>query len=1832
MNNGDHAKRRWLRRLAWLAAGIVLVLAAAAAGLMLYFNDAYFQARLKEVVRTELGRTLELRALHISLWNGTATLEGMRLLNAEDSFKDKDSLRIERASVRVAPWRLVSSGLKKVEDLNVQLDKPEIIVERRGVWPNETSNIDDLLQKLFAGPPGVWPKQTGLQGLSATLAVHGGSVLYRDSEERVGVSSIKDLEIDAAQPALGEPAHAKTNFTLVTPHVAQGGTVSLEGQVRWIEADGSINPAAFAGIAVSGQLKEVDVAQVARHLRKRVSVLDGKYRLTLGKPVSGGLKLEAPTLAQAHITTELESDGTVGVWQEHKRVAGNVPGRADANIQCGLSGGALQLGETHLALVLAGSRAALSGPQAARLLDLKIDVPPAQADAKYTFVLDARMDELFATDVGAVLGLKDRIGGKLAMKIDAKRDAGGRLQAEGKLSTTDGYVAVGNARQPTKLDVGFSANVLPDTQGRPERAEVSFAANADSFYVKSERPATITSLNEPRKLAAEARLRLHAGGSEFWKQFGPLLEVANMRTPLAEELDGELQAGGSAGKVQLQFDCTLAQQNPSPTPIHLVAKADYDGASLVDVPTSPYLSFDVQVKSTDKSLSLQLAGTATRGKDKQVVNLAKFQALGDLKAFTALNARFGAYVPVLFGPQYAASGSIKEDGTSQSVQTFAADGKVTSTTLNLTTDVQLSSFELSGPSLVPSAPPLHWTESEATLGLEMSVADSDAGTILSLKRATLHSTGLNLEGEMAEADLGRLKAAAAPNATPLKLWTEALPFTKLSVRTAAATLQKLQALGVLPADPLAAGDLALTAQHDPKTRRLKIELLSFENQTLAVKLAPTELDVSALAAATGDKTISLAKLAQALPALDLTATCKDEVLQRLQTRLGLPAEPFASGVLTLSVEYNPKTRTAALRSLAFAGPDLNLKAAATEIDVPALAALADQPKVTIAQWLQAAPACNLEVDAKPAAIQRLQKLKVLPPDPALAGEVALRGSLDRAARILKIESSTFNGTLGDLSLVGLALSTDRLGAFLDSPQKDTAAVAQLLPDCQLDLKAKAPLFETLQTRKLLPEDLGLSGTLNVKVRYNQAADRLVVENLDFARATGAGVPVISLQASGEVAAVRSLMAGAPDDPAKILAIFDKGLSIRKLHGDLGGLFNWLKRKNVAVSLAQDFQDGVYRTQGPLAVQDFVLRPSATPGMLDITASVELPLQWHLRPGPGQPPSAEPTLTLSGTCAFDAGAPLRLNLNRGQFAAQGTLNLDAAHFRYVVDKQFAPIDKAPGAQCGLKFDVSLSDTGVLQAPSIALAGGPVGVAITGLLLDNAKDLLRCQLSIDSFDLGKFAGTAAPAPHGLQLGCVINKLHASYDGAMSAFPKSLAVNCENVSVRVAATEPGKNAVLTLAGDFQVEPNRLASKNLNVALEGTGFQPQKLRLSVEGTPRRPGTTVFEALSKLPGLPLQVNVNVQAEALDPAAITGGLAALSSHASSDASNAPPDLSGIKELSLKLSASVPKVAVAGVELSDVKAPDVAFEGMKLNIKNAEAKVYGDGTATIRQEAYDLVTGRHEGSFEAANLNLHAILSDPAKPKAKDEYEVFGRLGVSGTLSGFGFDKAAMQTWKGNIKAQISSLVAQKNEGKSSGPDASKLGMGILGQVVGGKAGRALSIYSDDFGLFLNKLEFGPFAEAVALDKGIATIAKGKLAGTGKSAGLELDLEGAVDLVRSKFSPHFQLWLTKLPATTQHSLRLDKVDEPHRQAILKEFDQEKFQPVVLTGSLDSPGVNKSELLTAFNKLDDRIDELVNAKAAGETGPPAPGQTPAQAQKQPTPAQKKPLGGLLDGILK
>jgi len=1741
-------KRKWLFRLV-LAGGIFLLLCVSVViGVLRHYDDEWFKQQITEALKKELGREIEIQAARFQPLSGSFSIENLTVFNPGKNFSEKHTLKLGRASAKLDVLPALMSSGRKICGLSVELEKPELLIEYRGKYPMESGNIDDLIRKFMSGPPSTWPKQTGLQALDFSLTVRGGVLRYIDSNKQLGESRIEQLDTVVRMPALGQPLEIKSSLNLVTNATPKGGTADIEGRINWIGTDGSINPESFKDVLLSANLKEFDFPYLCRHVHIQGSLVDGQFQWAPGRPFTGVFKLEAATLEQVKVTASIETDGAISILEKGKRVAGDVPGRFDLEIQGGYKNGRFHGGPSKFSTWLTATRASLTDPSAPRYLDWKIEAGADDGKSrKFTIVFKNKLTDLFATDAGIVLGLNGQIGGNLDGTVDASFDRNGQFSAKGELHTQDGFVAIEGVRQPSKMDMTFAAGVFPNADGIPESANVELSAKADSFQVQSIQPISITSLSDPRNIKAESKLNLLVKGREFWKQFGPLLKVLNMSTPLEEELAGELSLTGSAGKVALALKGKLSRQAQPAMPIQLEISADYDGGQLVDAPASPFLTFKANVNSDDKTIHLRAEGSAIRGKTEQRFMLPVFENESDLHALTLFNRRFGAYVSVFPGSNYSVSGVIKQSGTSYFHETFGADGKVASTEISLKTDLKLSKLNLTGPPVKPGAFALKWQDDNIDLNLGLNLKNSAAGGALVLQPLRLNSDMLTIQGDLAEASVEKLKAAFLGGADSIKLWINALPQCKVEARLSGKAVEQLQSCAILPAEPLYSGELNVSAEYDPKSTSASIGRISLNGPLLAFRASTEAINIPSLAAALNSGTPSMAKLGQLIPTIALSLRGQRGVLPRL-TKLGfVPALPV-DGDFSVSLNFDDDAKLLRINQVQFAGDELEATLSAAAMDIAPLATYLD----------------------------------------------------------------------------------------LEPARRDTIALAGTLPDCVATLKCKPPLVAKLgKNISPLLANAGLHGEYAFSAKHVRADDHIELNG----KVT---LPI----GSCELACAASLKKAVAKlaSPVELLSNGLKSFSISNLKIDTRPVLD----SHVLPVLSQYYQSGNLTFAATLLSGSLALKPSAKAGTFDLASSFQTGFAWSS--------NGQVLFKFGNVVKVDS---LRITPTGESLSAEGTLDLSGT------DMTYSTFTKPAGTACKLSLDATVSRSNSLRVNTLNIVSGERALSLNGAIcnfgepkprvsferavvqdgglranvigfnLDMVRDELTMRCEAEKLDLAAILPALQLNPS-LTLKGTLAGLSASYSGRASTVMQgalaptdNVSVVCQKADIELARTAGGKIAQLILSTDLKVSQKqaRVEQCSGNVKLNRSGsISEQVFTFSASAAPRLEADMLLAAAQK-PGLPLDVNLKfTSANVIDVAMLEDALAVLSGPAPSGGG------SGVGELVLRASFSAPGVNSGTIVIKDVKMPTVSLAQNTAAVTGGQFSIYEDGLVTIKRESFNLQNNAHAGEIEFSNINLHTA-SGGGAGKANDEYQIHGRTLGSVTLSGTGFSAAERRTWNGKASATLAGLTALKNGGKAS-TDAGKVGIGLLGGVAGGLLGNRLgqkidwltSLYSEDFGLFLNKLEFEDYRVGMSIENGRAKLERSRLVGKGRSIGLQLDIAGGIDIPSEHFAPNLTIWIISLPPTTQKVLRLDQIDAADRDTILKEFADGKFKPVVLTRSISNYKDNRYEIASAFNDLDDRIEKLIQAKKARENpappnpnpGPnpnPAPNATPEKPKTNP-----------------
>ncbi|MCW8132286.1 MAG: hypothetical protein KIS92_18205 [Planctomycetota bacterium] len=840
-------------KLKWVVIGVLAVLllpVVVLGGLRLYYNDAYIKGEIEKALSAKLGRDVSIGGFELSIFGGTATLENLSVKNKDAGYTHPDTAKVGKISVAGAFVSLALNHGTEVEGLKVEIQKPELSVERQARGGAEATNLDDILARLGEGPPSSWPKETGLKKFTLEFRVRDGIVRYIDKARNLGESRAEGLTVDLSQPGLGQKLTGKASFKLVTPQTPQGGTLDADFGLDLFDAQGRIpHPQQFTHVKFDAKMGTLDVPFLTRLAGMHVLVMDKKIETTLGQAVTGTLTLDAPTLAQASLATKIETPGLVSLWEQGVLKAGQLAARIEAQGRGGIDGATMRLSALTATLDLGPTLASL-GTASTKGLNLALEVSHEPAKPpKISVKLASNLGELFSTDVGEALQLKGRVGGKLAVDGVSAPDAQGRWHSEGKLTTDQAFVVMDGVKQPTSADLNFDTTIALDAQGNPEQGEANAVFKSNAFELKSEGPVKLAGLNDLSKLNVQGKLNFLVLGEELWKEFGPLLAVCNLKEPLRERVAGTATVSGTPGQLKADLDATVARQADDKQEMRLTGNIAYDGDALVAAAGQAYLTFGVQVRSArDKSLNLTAQGTSTRFKDRYETDVPKQAFSGTLDALRALAKRFDAYVGALPEGGLKIGGLAQMTGQTRFVRRVDEQGRETARDLSSIAELKLFELDVQAPPLLEGKPPVRWAEKEATLSGEFAQHTEGAASSLSVRKLKLDSATVALELSCQDADIPKLSAALGKRPFAPKDVMAAMPAAKISLQATPECIARMQSFGLLPDDPAARGTLDVQAGYDAQAHALKIGVLTFKGDALDVAVTSQQISEGDLVA------------------------------------------------------------------------------------------------------------------------------------------------------------------------------------------------------------------------------------------------------------------------------------------------------------------------------------------------------------------------------------------------------------------------------------------------------------------------------------------------------------------------------------------------------------------------------------------------------------------------------------------------------------------------------------------------------------------------------------------------------------------------------------------------------------------------------------------------------------------------------------------------------------------------------------------------------------------------------------------------------------------------
>jgi hypothetical protein len=976
-----------------------------------------------------------------------------------------------------------------------------------------------------------------------------------------------------------------------------------------------------------------------------------------------------------------------------------------------------------------------------------------------------------------------------------------------------------------------------------------------------------------------------------------------------------------------------------------------------------------------------------------------------------------------------------------------------------------------------------------------------------------------------------------------------------------------------------------------------------------------------------------------------------------------------------------------------------LKASVTGANAQAIAGLLDAKTAGLGAWLPVLPAFSADVSWSEQAVLWAQGKQWIPADEALKTTGALAGvSYTPAAKLLVMQGLTLKGPAlqARVELPKGAL-VEPLAAYLDAPaaKRSLDALLAALPDASVDLNAQPAFFGALPKLAALPAGLDLNGTATLGADYAAGAGTLALRSFTYQRAPGTKGPLAEADLSGTVTGVKELPQKLNGPPENLLPHLG-GLSIKRLGFDLQGLAPLLKAQNAAPALVGDLESGVIRFHQPLTLSNVSVQSPAANRW-----QIALGLTTHAEYRPLDPatkaPAAAPLAVLNGTVTTGS-KPLTVNLADGGFSAAGQLDLGGAE---VLAGPPKPVQfRAPkGGATVLAFSVARSKDGVITAPLIDVGGGtlsllannltlntggpklyaavekcvlregPLTGTLSGVLIDEARDRATLRLDAQRVDFAKLNNLVA-LPAGASLNGALDGVRIAYDGAYSSLQKGAFTNTDKLEfsagrmdVLAGAVSPKGPVSVALAGEIATTPQKLESKALAVRVkDGVGEQALNVALTV--APRAATDTLITAATA-PGLPLQVGIAAAGQS--PLHLERLQAALNAVAEAfGGSGGAPAAGGakaggmdaIRELRVDAQFTAPQLVAGTLQMSDVKVPGATLDRLKL-VATAQAVMNGDGLVQARSLAYDLGSSAYAAEFLLQNVNLAPVSEMLAQSQSGSDYVFAGRLTGSGAVSGSAASSDSLMRGEVLLKGTVSGLTLTKQPKAKSAIGSmvasvqrtvTRTGGKLLGGILGGVTtgvdpidnrlegiGTGAELMSDEFGLFLDRLDFEDVTFDLGGSKGIYTLQPLRLVGRRetRTAGLDLQVHGGVNAPAQTFSPEAVVRLLGLTAKAEDSLGMTEIDAVDREAIRKHMAEGKLSPVVLRGKiseLTSPLSNFKELFSTNYKskpIED-IKKLVKEaakrkrereKAAAEA---AKAQDP-NAAKQPPGGTAPPPGG-------
>lgn len=875
----------WIRVCSFSILGATVLLALAF-GYVRYIllSDDSLRQMVQDAVHESLGRPaedVEIDRFDVHIWAGQIDVSSIRIKERLD-FQTSSPYFVQIPSlvVKLDAWAFLTSWKRDVRNLDITIKEdpsgrvPEISVERSKV--DGALNIDDMLQKSGGMQGGKLP----FSHLNFLLKVNSAVVRLRDPFNNIGETSLEKIDLVLRMKSAGQPVEIEKCEMQVSaqPVPPKQGTLSVSGRFGLIDETCAIDLSKLSVESLAIEMGNFDLARVFEHFGYAWEPHGANFKVVLGKPINGNIKIDAPSPLDITLSGGINSDSLVSIKEDGQPSFGNISSK-------------LQCGELHLVKedkegasfvpkkvdIMLESWANPSRREPAFLtLRSQGQLNPNNGTSQYVVELNCALQQLLNTDVGQRLKLNGSLGGSLSGNADLIVDSKKGLRIVAKFAGHDTYVMVPEevskptdpvrlVKQPLPLSFECIGTVQRDENGELDYVDVAqFSLLASSFVARSETASRIEFKQKDDRMAAEAKFKLDLHGREFCREFWPILSLFGFKKPLEEDFALEVMVHGKKHVIGMHAAGTASRQwNPDPAPVKLELIVYYNKLMRETLDPKllgalPYLSMSVHTFSGgEKRLDVDVEANCTRRDGCEAIELVHLDINGketgepgvkidaDIAAFSD---RFRPYIELFLKQDpngklsnellslYTDSvltGSIHQEGR-------VKIKRVSSETQNATDHVEFSFNTLAGFKAVLRGKPGEVTANGRGEWSEPKLSFELAGSYEQCLSANPEEPDklrlLNLDRLKVEGSLGKfavsvrdLDLLALPGLRTAgnKTWTDALAGMDISgtISPEAATLAK--SLRILdPADPVS-GTLDLEMAFDRSRDSLDLKRFDF---------------------------------------------------------------------------------------------------------------------------------------------------------------------------------------------------------------------------------------------------------------------------------------------------------------------------------------------------------------------------------------------------------------------------------------------------------------------------------------------------------------------------------------------------------------------------------------------------------------------------------------------------------------------------------------------------------------------------------------------------------------------------------------------------------------------------------------------------------------------------------------------------------------------------------------------------------------------------------------------------------------------------------------------